>query len=177
MKRALIFNGELVRYVDGEPSDGDLTTPHKSKPHVVPVVEEAADFDPVSQTRGAKQVRVEDDRVVWSWPVADKTEVEIDGMRAAKVVDIKAEAQRRILEIMPAHQQTNWLALKAEMDLRHGTDPANWPKNVRDSVQVVLPKWDAIKALRLRSNEKEAALAALTDPHEIDAYDAGAGWE
>lgn len=176
MIRALVYNGEVIRYIDSDPSPGDLTKPHAFKPHVVPVERDDPAFDPVSQVREPRAVTVYDDRVVWLDPVRDKTPEEVAEMVAAKVQDIKAEAQRRILTIMPSHRQVNWLALKAEMDLRYG-DPANWPADVRKDVANVLGAWDAIKAIRKASDGKEAEVAALTDPREIDAYDTSAGWE
>ena len=133
MIRAIVFNGEVVRYVDDNPSPGDLTKPHPSKPHVLPVERDQPAFDPVSQVLEPRVVTVHKDRVVWLDPVRDKTPEEVAKMVAGKVLDIKAEAQRRILAIMPAYRQTNWLALKAEMDLRYGA-PANWPAEVQQGI-------------------------------------------
>jgi len=176
MIRALVFNGEVVRYIDGDPSPGDLTKPHPSKPHVVPVERDEPAFDPVTQVREPRVVTVMADRVVWLDPVRDKTPEEVAEMVARKVLDIKAEAQRRILAIMPAYRQTNWLALKAEMDLRYGA-PANWPADVRGGIAAVMQQWDDIKGIRTRSDELEAEVAKLSDPREIDAFDVSKGWE
>ena len=176
MTRAIVYNGEVVRYVDSDPAPGDLTKPHPSKPHVLPVSLNSPAFDPVSQVREPRVVTVLDDRVDWLDPVRDKTPEEVAEMVAGKVLDIKAEAQRRILAIMPTYRQTNWLALKAEMDLRYGA-PSNWPAEVQQGIAAVMKQWEDIKAIRTRSDELEAQVGALTDPHEIDAFDVSKGWE
>lgn len=70
--------------------------------------------------------------------------------------DVRAEAERRILEIMPAHQQRNSLALGMEMSMAHGPDPANWPAEQQAIHAQVMAAWAAIKALRAASNIIEA---------------------
>lgn len=200
MKRALIFKGEVVRYVDSEPSPGDLTKPHPSKPHVVPVVEEAADFDPVGQTKGPKQVVVDDDRVVWSWPVFDKTEAEIEEMRAGTREAIEAEFERRwqlpIGFTVGGHPH-EWHADANAVGNISGVvlmiaagvsvpNPRPWtPKGSLQPVDIthaelvglgatIALRKDALFAIK---KAKQAAVAAMTDPHEIDAYDATTGWD
>lgn len=75
---------------------------------------------------------------------------------APTVEDVKAEAARRILAIMPDYQQRNALAMFAEAAQLHGPDPANWPPELQAVNADVMAKWAAIKAIRQRSDEIEA---------------------
>ncbi len=200
MIRALVFNGEVVRYVDSDQAPGDITSPHPTKPHVLPVVREDPDFDPIAQTKGEKQVTVGADRVVWSWPVADKDEAEIEEMRADKRLHIDAEFERRWqapITYSVGGQSYQWHADANAVGNISGVvlmiaagvpvpNPRPWtPKGSLQPVDIthaelvglgaaIAVRKDALFAIK---KAKQAAVSALTDPQEIDAYDVGAGWE
>lgn len=70
--------------------------------------------------------------------------------------EVKAEAERRILAIMPEHKQRNSLALGMEMSMEYGSDPANWPAAEQAIQTQVMTAWAAIKAIRAASNTLEA---------------------
>lgn len=176
MKHALVKDGEIVEFRHFAPNVDQLQLA-EGKPRWLPVeIEGYEPFDPASEVRAGPVYTVDARRVVEEYTVLPKSEDDILTMKLDKVAAIKAEAQRRILEIMPSHRQTNWLALKAEMDFRHGPDPANWPADVQQAVSVVLPLWDQIKALRVRSDAIEASLMALTTASAVDAFNPQAGW-
>lgn len=176
MKHALVKDGEIIEFRHFQPNV-DQASLAPGKPRWLPVeIEGYEPFDPASDVRAGPIYTVDADRVVEEYTVRPKVEDEILTMKLDKVAAIKAEAQRRILDIMPSHRQTNWLAFKAEMDLRHGPDPANWPADVQQAVSVVLPLWDQIKALRVRSDALEASLMALTTASAVDAFNPQAGW-
>jgi len=82
-------------------------------------------------------------------------EAEFDAMSAPTAGDVKAEAERRILAIMPEYRQRNTLALFAEAVLKYGADPANWPADLQSANQQAMAVWEAIKAIRSRSDEIE----------------------
>lgn len=177
MKHALVKDGEIVEFRHFVPNV-DQSQLAEGKPRWLPVeIEGYEPFDPASEFRAGPIYTVDARRVVEEYTVLPKSEDAILTMKLDKVAAIKAEAQRRIIDIMPAHRQTNWLALKAEMDLRHGPDPTNWPEDVRAAVAVVLPLWDQIKALRVRSDVLEAQLMALSAAAAVDAFDPLAGWD
>lgn len=175
-KHALVRDGEIERFADIVPNV-DQSKLAAGKPRWLPVVVEGYEpFDPVSQVRTGPLRLVDAERVVETYIVTDKGEDDVAQMKAGKVALVKAEAQRRILDIMPQHRQTNWLALKAEMDLRHGPDPAGWPVEVQEAIAVVLPLWDQIKDLRTRSDEIEASVMAMSTPAAIHSFNPLLGW-
>lgn len=112
-------------------------------------------------------------RLAWSARVS--TPEEVAEMRAAKVAAIKAEATRRILALMPDHDQRNSLALGMEMVTTYGPDPAGWPAEMRARYEADLAIWSEIKAIRARSDQLEAALPE--EPGELWSVDPLAGWE
>ena len=77
--------------------------------------------------------------------------------------DVKHEARRRILAIADKDRQDNMLAYAIETMRDHGTDPANWPDDRKVMNAAFSAKWDAIKAIRSRSNEIEAMEAIPAD--------------
>ena len=85
----------------------------------------------------------------------------LDGVASAPLAgpspsDVKREAERRILAILPEHKQRNTLATGLEATLTHGPDPANWPADLRTRHTDAMADWARIEALRARSNEIEA---------------------
>lgn len=83
--------------------------------------------------------------------------------------EVKAEAGRRIVAIMPDYVQRNTMALALETMQQHGPDPANWPKDLQAINAAAQAKWAAIKVIRARSNEIEAMIPIPSDFRE-DSY-------
>ena len=67
---------------------------------------------------------------------------------------VKAECERRILEIMPAWKQRNVIA-----DL--------WSDDVEVEAAAAV-EWAKVTALRTKSNEIEASIASMTDQQILD---------
>lgn len=70
--------------------------------------------------------------------------------------DVKAEAARRIEAIMPDFKQRNVMAWGLETMMAYGTDIADWPAPLQAVHTQAQVAWDAIKAIRVRSDEIEA---------------------
>lgn len=79
------------------------------------------------------------------------------------VHNVKAEAGRRIEAIMPDYKQRNVLAFGLETVMAYGADPSQWPEPLQQVNAEMQAKWEAIKAIRARSNEIEAMDPIPTD--------------
>lgn len=79
---------------------------------------------------------------------------------------IKVEANRRILAIMPEYKQRNAMAFGLEAMMVHGPDLASWPMDLQTMNNTIQAQWTIIKAIRTRSNEIEAM-----DPIPLDYTD------
>lgn len=77
--------------------------------------------------------------------------------------NVKSEAGRRIAEIMPDYKQRNVLAFGLETMMTYGTDPSQWPEPLQQVNADMQAKWEAIKAIRARSDEIEAMDPIPTD--------------
>ena len=75
---------------------------------------------------------------------------------APMIAEVKAEAARRIEAIMPDYKQRNVMAWGLETMMVYGTDPADWPAQLRAVNDQAQAAWAAIKAIRVRSDEIEA---------------------
>jgi hypothetical protein len=110
-----------------------------------------------------------------TWLTEPYTDDEVEGLRAAVVLAVKREAQRRILLVMTAEQQSNALALGQQLITEHGPDPAAWPEAERAQYLADGDRWARIRDLRAASNDIEAALPASAAG--LLAFDAaGAAW-
>ena len=87
---------------------------------------------------------------------------------AARAVDVKAEAARRIDLIMPDYKQRNVMAWGLETIMAYGPDPADWPAELQAVNNQAQAAWAAIKGIRVRSDEIEAM-----DPIPADFRDDG----
>lgn len=132
-------------------------------------------FDPISQVRTGPVRTISAIAVVLDYTVRDKSEDEIEAMRAAKAVEYDAEAGARILTLMSEVQQRNSLALGMEMVTTHGPDPTQWPAPEQAIYADVMARWVAIKAVRTRVAALKAAIPDV--PTEIVALDASEGWD
>lgn len=79
---------------------------------------------------------------------------------------VKAEAERRILSIIPEWQQRNLIARAAELAIK---GPANWTVNEKAEVTAGQAVWNRVKAIRAASNILEA-LAPIPMDYESDSY-------
>lgn len=95
-------------------------------------------------------------------------------LRAAKIAHVKAEAERRILAVLPEVQQRNSLALGLEAVTLYGPDTAAWSEALQSTYLDVIAKWLRIKAIREASNEIEASIPLIAS--EVAAFDVTLGW-
>ncbi len=171
---ALVADGEVVEFRHYEPlTDQSELAPHK--PRMLPVITEGEDYDPVREVREGPELIVEADRVRRVYTVRAKTEGEVEAMKLGKIFAIKTEAGARITGMMPTHRQMNALALAMQMVLLHGQDWQAWPQEAKDAVQPTLQAWEAIKAVRDASDDAELAVKVMSDPADVEAFDA-TGW-
>src|SRR5690606_20743639 len=82
------------------------------------------------------------------------------------IMEVKAEARRRIIAIMDEDKQRNTLAAGMEATMQYGADPANWPPEMQVRQAAAMTAWAEIERLRARSNEIE-----LMDPLPADIGD------
>lgn len=76
---------------------------------------------------------------------------------------IKNECRRRILLVMSEENQRNTLAAGQAAMMQYGTDPADWPEDLRIRQQAAMTAWAEIERLRARSNEIEQLDPIPTD--------------
>lgn len=81
----------------------------------------------------------------------------------ATPLEIKAEAQRRILAIAPAWRQSNMIARVLEMVRDNGANVSAWPIELQQENAAYQAVWDRIKAIRAFSDELEAASPLLVE--------------
>lgn len=69
---------------------------------------------------------------------------------------VKAEAERRILAVMPEWRQRNALAAGQAAVMAHGPDPTSWPSELQTEHAEAMAAWAAINAIRAASDALEA---------------------
>lgn len=203
MTWARVKDGELLGFVSEEPNvDQSLLAP--GKPRILPVETESDPFDPVTQVQEGPTYEFEEGRVVERFTSRAKNETEIAAMVAAKDAEIEAEFNRLYnLPIVhtvsgqeytfhanaPARENiTGVLQMYYEAD-RLGSalpDPRPWtPMGVTLPVQIsraelallgmaIGQRKDALYTIK---KTKQALLAMMSDPAEIDAVDPFTGWD
>lgn len=165
----------------------------------LPVETVDADFDPVAQVREGPVVTIQRNRVLHTYAVRAKSGEELDDMRAAKRLAISTEFQTRAADVISysvggvsktwdadAEAVTNItgvvLMIAAGVSV---PDPRPWtahgeltPTTVSHAELLGLGGAIAARkdALFAKKKTLEAALAALTDPAAIDAFDPTQGW-
>ena len=93
---------------------------------------------------------------------SDETNAAIDALIAAHdardipAAAIKAEAARRILEVMPEYEQRNALAAGLDAIATHGADASTWPAEVKALHAALTDTWTHIQAIRAASDALEA---------------------
>jgi len=170
---ALVRGGEIIRHhMFAEGEEPPTLAPNKGA--WLPVVAEDPPFNPITQVKAEPELQVEDDRVVQFAAVRDKTPEEVAAMRALKVADIKGQAGDRILALYPDWKQRNMTARAVEL-VRARQDRALASDEASEEADLIAA-FDTIKAIRVRSNDLEAALPP-TDPVLIDAFNPAEGWD
>lgn len=155
---ALVSPGGQIKEYKHSAATLVLADLHPHKDRWLPIKEVFAPVNPNSQVRLDPVETVEANRVVRTYGARSKTAEEKAEMRLAKVGEVKAEAERRILAIMPEYKQRNAMAFGIEMITAHGPDPAGWPEEAQAVYQASLGAWEPIKAIRAKSNEIEALI-------------------
>lgn len=177
MTVALIQNSVVIEYREDEALNVDQSQLAPGKPKLVPVVEQNADFDPVSQMREGPAVTVEATRVVWQWTVRAKTENEVNAMRQNKIDQVHDQATFRLTPKQGAAGSQQLQALTALVQLLYKyTDRTSWSTPDKTQVTNMIKRVQDAQSMRVVEDDKVSQLQALTDPTAIDAYDPSAGW-
>lgn len=95
----------------------------------------------------------------------DLTAEESDALKAGLIAETKAEANRRILAILPEWKQRNYTARAVEKVAAGEVGDDEW--------NAMSAAWTAIKAVRVASDAIEAEIATLTD-EQAGQYDVAA---
>ena len=93
-------------------------------------------------------------------PSSENVEEDISNVAPvlATPIQIKNEAQRRILEIAPAWKQSNMIARVLEIVRDHGSSVGTWPEELQVENATYQAIWERIKAIRAFSDQLEADL-------------------
>jgi hypothetical protein len=103
---------------------------------------------------------------VQTWNVVNKTAEEISQYDAEMVVAVKAEAQRRIISIIPEWKQRNLTARAAELAIK---GVANWTAEETLEYEEGQAIWNSIKVVRAASDALEA-MNPIPDDYANDSY-------
>ena len=98
---------------------------------------------------------VENVRVPMTQAETTARQTEENYVRPISSIQVKAEAERRIVAVMDKNTQRNLLALGQETIMTYGADTANWPVEEQTILSRSLTKWAQIKHIRVKSNELE----------------------
>jgi len=110
-------------------------------------------------------IRIVGDQPEWIGPAPDISAFLVDAQKKSLVSETKAEANRRILAILPEWKQRNYTARAVEKLAAGEVGDDEW--NAMNAA------WTAIKAIRVASDAIEAEIAALTD-EQAGQYDVAA---
>lgn len=170
----LIRDGEIVASRDF-PEGEEVPKLAANKGVWAPEIVVDPDFDPSTQVREGPVQQIRGSSVLLVYTVRAKSADEVGDLRAGVIAAIRAEAKRRILDIMDEDRQRNSLARGVELITTLGPDPAKWPAEDQQTYAVVSAEWGQIKAIRARSDVLEAALPR--DAKALSAFDPLAGWD
>lgn len=201
MRYARIQAGAIVEIVDlpgGAPA-GSVVGAHASKPYLLPIEDTRPSLDAVAEVEEGPVVTILADKVTRVWTVRAKTSGELDALRATARRRVEAEFQARWQapidyightwhgDQAAADDISGVLAIYREME-RMGQPPPptrSWtPYGALTGETVTRDQLAGLgiaigvrkDALFRRKKLHQAAIAALTDAHEIADYDASAGW-
>lgn len=201
MRYALVKDGEIVEFRNYAPNvDQDELAP--GKPRMLPVETLIAEFDPVAEVQQGPAYEVEAARVVERYTSRPKNPDEIAAMIAAKDAEIETEFARLCSEPIAYSVGGVEYQFHADAEARENIqgvlnmynegdrmgeplpDPRMWKP--KDGTPVAITR-DELAGLGIaigqRKDElfvvkvtKQATLAALADPVDIDAFDPLSGW-
>jgi hypothetical protein len=178
MTVALIKGGVVLEYRADSALNVNQGQLAPGKPTLVPVVEQNATFNPVTQVREEPpQVVVEATRVLWNYTVRAKTVDEVNTMRQMKIADVHEEATMRLTPKAGAAGSQQLQALTALVQLLYKyTDRTAWSTPDKTTVTNMIKRVQDAQAMRVVEDDKVSELQALTDPAAIGAYDPHANW-
>jgi hypothetical protein len=177
MTVALIQNGVVLEYREDSAVNVPPASLAPGKPQLVPVVEQNATYDPVTQVRTGPAVVVEAARVLWNYTVRAKNSAEIDNMRTGKINGVHNEATRRLTPKAGAAGSQQLQALTALVQLLYKyTDRTAWSAPDKTTVTNMIQRVQDAQSMRVAEDTKVSELQALTDPTDINAYDPSANW-
>lgn len=124
-------------------------------------------FDSATQVRTGPALSVGVDKVTATWTVSDLPTADL---QVRRINETKAEAYRRIIEIIPEWKQRNLTARAVEL-LRVGE--ANWSQAQADEYAAGEAVWAAVKAVRTSSDTLETNIGGMTTD-QLKALDVSA---
>ena len=86
--------------------------------------------------------------------------------QVSSIDDVKSEAHRRIVQIVPEWKQLNLLARSTEL-AKIGEQ--NWSEAEREEVALIESVWDKVKHIRAKSDELEV-MNPIPDDYQDDKY-------
>ena len=132
------------------------------------------DIDPKKHARIIPEITVHDDHILWKFEVQSFNNAQIAEQRAAKSQLVKAEAARRILNLMPEWKQRNALARMLALQGMNPGPREKWPARASAEYNELLTAWAAVDAIREHSNLIEESIPQ--DAEGIENFDP-TGWE
>jgi hypothetical protein len=178
MTIALIQGGVVLEYREDSAANVPPASLAPNKPKLVPVVEQNATYNSVTQVRVEPPVvTVEATRVLWTYTVRAKTTAEIDSMRIGKINGVHNEATIRLTPKAGAAGSQQLQALTALVQLLYKyTDRTAWTTPDKNTVTNMIQRVQDAQSMRVAEDTKISELQALTDPTAINAYDPTANW-
>lgn len=203
MRHALVKDGEIVEFREYAPNV-DQSGLAPGKPRMLPVETVYDDYDPVSQARLGPTYTVESARVVERYASRAKNETEIAAMISGKDAEIEAEFMRLYCapiaysvggveyqfhaDISARENITGVLQMYREAALVgvNLPDPRHWtPLGSDDPILITRAELAGLgisigarkDQLHTIKKARQKALAAMTDPVEINAVDPTSGWD
>lgn len=89
--------------------------------------------------------------------------------RPVTVAEVKAECNRRVLDVMVEYTQRNTLAAGMAMITQYGPDPTTWPVEKQTKYNDSIMQWAEIERLRARSDAIEA-MNPIPSDYTNDTY-------
>lgn len=177
MTLALVQNGVVLEYREDTAANVPPASLAPNKPQLLPVVEQNATYNPVTQVRTGPAVVVEAARVLWNYTVRAKTTQEVDTMRRGKIDAVHNEATVRLTPKQGAAGSQQLQALTALVQLLYKyTDRTAWSAPDKTQVANMIQRVQDAQSMRVAEDTKVSELQALTDPTAINAYDPTANW-
>lgn len=199
MKHALVKDGAIIEFRNYAPN-ADQSELAEGKPRMLPVEIAAAEFDPVSQVVEGPVYEVEETRVVERYTARAKNSDEVAEMKSAKHEETEAEFARLYCEPIAFTVDGVEYQFHADAEARENIsgivlliaigapipNPRPWtPLGSMTPVDIthaelaglggaIAARKDALFTIK---KAKQAALAELTEPVDVDAVDPLAGWE